>query len=195
MTITFNIIIYTHIIPRDRLSIGCLAAISHPPLMVHYPHFFTLGCVTLRWFAGQNRPSCGISFLSFSECISQGEILWCCQGHNVGRLNRGKMWENEIQWILSYSLSNNISLCWDLNYCVRCGCGVTVSRPHHSGSMRGDEVFLRKCRLTGTSKIKAVGMQRFVMNHARQALTAALSAGVWFGPFYPFYYNSVMTGH
>lgn len=109
--------------------------------MGHHPHLFTLGCVTLRWFAGQNRPSCGISFLSFSECISQGEILWCCHRHNVRRLKRGKMWENEIQWILSYGLSNNISLCWDLNYCVRCGCGVTVSRPYHSGSMRGMRYF------------------------------------------------------
>lgn len=48
VTITFNIIIYTHIKPRDRLSRGCLAAISHPPLMGCRPHFITLGCVTLR---------------------------------------------------------------------------------------------------------------------------------------------------
>lgn len=44
MTITFNIIIYTHIIPRDRLSIGCLAAISHPPLIGYHPHFFVKVC-------------------------------------------------------------------------------------------------------------------------------------------------------
>lgn len=90
MTITFNIIIYTHIIPRDRLSIGCLAAISHPLLIGYHPHFFMFRYVTLRWFAGQNRPSCEISFLSSSECLSQGEILWYCHGYNVVRLKRGK---------------------------------------------------------------------------------------------------------
>lgn len=120
MTITFNIIIYTHIIPQDRLSIGCLAAISHPPLIGSHPHFFMLRYVTLRWFAGQNRSSCEISFLSFSECLSQGEILWYCHWHNVLRLQRGKKkkYENEIKRILSYSLSNNISLCRDVNCCV-----------------------------------------------------------------------------
>ncbi len=141
MTITFNIIIYTHIIPRDRLSIGCLAAISHLPLIGYHPHFFTLRYVTLRWFAGRNRPSCEISFLSFSECLSQGEILWYCHRHNVLRLKQGEKWENEIKWILSYSLSNNISLCRDLNYCVRFDCGVTVSRPYHPSTMRGMKYF------------------------------------------------------
>lgn len=106
MTITFNIIIYTHIIPRDRLSIGCLAAISHPPLIGYHPHFFMFRYVTLRWFAGQNRPSCENSFLSFSECLSQGEILWYCHRHNVLRLKkRGKkVWKwnkvNLIIWLV-----------------------------------------------------------------------------------------------
>lgn len=150
MTITFNIIIYTHIIPRDRLSIGCLAAISHPPLIGYHPHFFALRYVTLRWFAGQNRPSCGISFLSFSECLSQGEILWNCHRHNILRLKRGKKSENGIKWILSCGLSNNISLRWDSNYCVRFDCGVTVSRPYHCRHHERNEIFWRKCRLTGT---------------------------------------------
>lgn len=90
MTITFNIIIYAHIIPRDRLSIGCLAAISHPPLIGYHPHLFMFRYVTLRWFAGQNRPSCEISFLSFffSDCLSQGEILWYCPERNVLRLKK-----------------------------------------------------------------------------------------------------------
>lgn len=84
MTITFNIIIYTHIIPRDRLSIGCLAAISHLPLIGSHPHFFMLRYVTLKWFAGQNRPSCEIYFcliqnasLKVKYCdIATGIMFW-----------------------------------------------------------------------------------------------------------------------
>lgn len=141
--------------------------------MGYHPHFFTLGYVTLRWFAGQNRPYCGISFLSFfSECISQGEILWYRHRHNVLRLKRGRTWENETQWILSYGLSNNISLCWDLNYCVRRGCGGNGFKAISFWLHERDEMFLKECRLTGTQRIKAVGIQRFVMNHARQTLTA-----------------------
>lgn len=78
MTITFNIIIYTHIIARDRLSIGCLKAISHPPLIGYHSHFFTLRYVTLKWFAGRNRPSSGVSSLFF--CLFQNISLKvkCC---------------------------------------------------------------------------------------------------------------------
>lgn len=40
---------------------------------------------------------------------------------------------------------------------------------------RGDEIFWRKCGLTGTSRIKAAGIRQFVMNHARQPLMVALT--------------------
>lgn len=56
--------------------------------------------------------------------------------------------------------------------------GVTVSRPLSFCRRERDEIFCWKCRLTGTSRIKAAGIQRFVMNHARQTLTVALGGGV-----------------
>lgn len=145
MTITFNIIIYTHIIPRDRLSIGCLTAISHPSLIANHPHFFMLRYVTLRWFAGQNRSSYEISFLSFSECLFQGEILWYCHRHNVHRLKRvGKKGKwNKVNLIIFVK-----SLCRNLNYCVFFGCGGNSFKA--ISCHERNDIFLRKCRLTGT---------------------------------------------
>lgn len=149
MTITFNIIIYTHIIPRDRLSIGCLTAISHPSLIANHPHFFMLRYVTLRGFAGQNRSSCEISFLSFSECLFQGEILWYCHRHNVHRLKReGKKKKgNEIKWILSY-LSKVYAEIW-ITMCFLAAGGNSF-KAISSWCHERNDIFLRKCRLTGT---------------------------------------------
>lgn len=43
---------------------------------------------------------------------------------------------------------------------------------------RGDEIFWRKCELTGTSRIKAAGIRQFAVNEARRQRMAALTAAV-----------------
>lgn len=68
--------------------------------------------------------------------FSQGEILWYCQRHNCLRLEKAvrEKYGNEIKGILSYGLSNNISLCRGLNYSVSLwlqGISFKVTHPCH----------------------------------------------------------------